>query len=83
MEKMNEIGILRGKNIIEEEYNRIIGDNNKLNDNNRKFKLYKDPMEKKFKNVKEFCNENYVKKEIRQNFYDQETILKKKNEIKK
>ena len=62
MEKMNEIGILRGKNIIEEEYNRIIGDNNKLNDNNRKFKLYKDPMEKKFKNVKEFCNENYVKK---------------------
>lgn len=59
MEKMNEIDIIRGKNLIIQEYLGLVGEKNK-NKSERKFKLYFDPSEKKYKNVKDMiCGENY------------------------
>ena len=55
MEKMNEIEVI-GKNLVEQEYLAI-------NKDEKKFKLYKDPLERKHKNIKEFIyNEKYEKK---------------------
>ena len=59
IEKMNEIGIIKGKSLIEQEYLGIVNDQNNIN-NKRIFKLYKDPSESKSKNVKDFVyRENY------------------------
>ena len=59
MEKMNEIEIIRGKNLLMQEYLGLVGEKDK-NNSGRKFKLYFDPSEKKYKNVKDMvCGENY------------------------
>ena len=59
MEKMNEIEIIRGKNLLIQEYLGLVGEKNK-DKSERKFKLYFDPSEKKYKNVKDMVyGENY------------------------
>ena len=55
MEKMDEIEVI-GKNLVDQEYSAI-------NKDEKIYKLYKDPLEKKYKNIKEFVySENYDKK---------------------
>ena len=55
MEKMDEIEVI-GKNLIDQEYMAI-------NKDEKNYKLYKEPLERKYKNIKEFvCSENYDKK---------------------
>ena len=62
MEKMKEIEVI-GKNLVDQEYQAILEENNYLNKNEKQFKLYKDPLETKYKNMKEFvCSENYDNK---------------------
>ena len=62
MEKMKEIEVI-GKNLVDQEYQAILEGNNYLNKNEKQFKLYKDPLETKYKNMKEFvCSENYDNK---------------------
>ena len=62
-EKMNELEVIKGKKLLEQEYIGIIDGQYNINPDNRKFKLYKDPLEKKYKNIKEFtCGENYDRK---------------------
>ena len=62
MEKMNEINVIKGKNLVDQEYLAIIDVQNNKNIDNKKFKLYKDPLEEKYKNIKELvCGENYDK----------------------
>ena len=59
LEQMNEIGIIKGKSLIDQEYLGIVDVQSKLN-NKRTFKLYKDPSEKKYKNIKDLVyGENY------------------------
>ena len=59
MEKINEIEIIKGKNLLMQEYLGLVGEKNR-NKSERKFKLYFDPSEKKYKNVKDMvCGENY------------------------
>ena len=63
MEKMNEIEVIKGKNLVEQEYLAIIDGQSNKNYDNKKYKLYKDPLEQKYKNIKELvCGENYDKK---------------------
>ena len=59
MEKINEIEIIKGKNLLKQEYLGLIGEKNR-SEIERKYKLYFDPSEKKYKNVKDMvCGENY------------------------
>ena len=59
MEKMNEIEIIQGKNLLIQEYLGLVREKNK-DKSERKFKLYFDPSEKKYKNVKDMVyGENY------------------------
>lgn len=84
MEKINEIDVIRGKNLIMQEYLGVIGEKN-TNKRERKFKLYFDPSEKKYKNVKDIlCGENYDKyslehknKSFNFNRYDNKNNTKK------
>ena len=67
-EKMTEINIVKGKNILEQEIN----DFNDLKENNSnisKYRLYKDPCELKKKNMNDLtCKESYdVKYRIQRN----------------
>jgi len=60
IEKMNEISVIKGRNIVEQEYFGIIDGNNNMSTGNKMFKLYKDPLERKYKNIKDLvCEENY------------------------
>ena len=62
MEKMNEIEVIKGKNLVEQEYLAIMDGKSNKNYDNKKYKLYKDPLEQKYKNIKELvCGENYDK----------------------
>ena len=65
-EKMTEIDIIKGKNILEQEFNEF-KENQSINNN--QFKLYKDPKELKKKNVIDLtCKESYdIKFRIRRN----------------
>ena len=60
IENINQIGVINGRNLVDQEYFGIIEGNKNLSTGNRMYKLYKDPLEKKYKNVKDFvCRENY------------------------
>jgi hypothetical protein len=65
-EKMTEIDIIKGKNILEQEFNEF---KENTNINNTQFKLYKDPKELKKKNVIDLtCKESYdIKYRIQRN----------------
>ena len=65
-EKMTEIDIIKGKNILEQEFSEF---KENTNINNTQFKLYKDPKELKKKNVIDLtCKESYdIKYRIQRN----------------
>ena len=92
LEQMNEIGIIKGKSLIDQEYLGIVDVQSKLN-NKRTFKLYKDPSEKKYKNIKDLVyGENYddIKNYKNKSFkisnhknYEEKINLKTKNKKNK
>ena len=60
IEKMNEIDVVKGKSIVDQEYFGIIENKSYLNTDDKIFKLYKDPSEEKYNNIKDIvCGENY------------------------
>lgn len=60
LEQMKGIEVIKGKNLLNQELNLV---NNLKEKNIKQFKIYKDPIELKKKNVKELiCKENYDKK---------------------
>ena len=65
-EKMTEIDIIKGKNILEQEFNDF---KDSTNTNSNQFKIYKDPKELKEKNVTDLiCKESYdIKYRIQRN----------------
>ena len=57
-QKMTEIEIVKGKNILEKEFNELKDNTNNINI--KKFKLYKDPKELKEKNIADLtCKESF------------------------
>jgi hypothetical protein len=65
-EKITEIDIIKGKNILEQEFNDF---KDNTNTNSNQFKIYKDPKELKEKNVTDLiCKESYdIKYRIQRN----------------
>ena len=70
MENINKIEVIKGRNLVDQEYLRIMEGNKNLSTGNRMFRLYKDPLEKKYKNIVDFvCGENY-----KNNFKDKKNL---------
>ena len=66
MEKMNEIDAIKGRNIADQEYYGILNDNTCPKTDKRIFKLYKDPSEKKYQNIKNIIYREHYDKSFRE-----------------
>ena len=65
IEKINEIEEIKGKNLVDKEKFDILDGKKNINADKKQFRLYKDPMEKKYKNIKDFIYKQNYEKNLR------------------